>query len=285
MKHIIRYAAVLGMGTLVCLGCGEPLKEAQRIEDPRVLGVRIEGESGSSQVAPGEQVELSLLLAGPAGPVDAEVAFRVCVGAESERGVPACGGPPFLEGTALLSDFPVSAELPDDVALGARIVVLGVACAGSEPTLSANPLDWGCSDVDAPLRFSFETSVASGSERNQNPDLTQVTVEMSGTSLPLDDPSAAPSCDPNVAAVNANETHELRVELGQSAVEADEALQVSLFSTEGHLQRQFTFLDPDQPSFSIEFEAGAAEKAAKQYLVIRDSAEGVSWASWSFCQR
>ena len=285
MKHIIRHATLSGIFALASLGCGEPLKEAQRIEEPRVLGVRIEGESGSSEVAPGEQMELTLLLAGPEGPVDAEIAFRACVGKGTERGVPECGEAPFLEGTALASDFPFSAELPLTIALGARIVILGVACVGSEPSFAEDPRDWRCRDGDSPLRFSFETTAASGSERNRNPELEEVTAQISGTSLQLDDTLAAPSCEQDRATVAADQTHEMRIELGPEAFEAGEELQVSLFSTGGHLDRQFTFLEQGQTSFLIEFEASSAEKALKQYLVVRDSRGGVSWVTWSFCQR
>ena len=281
----VRDDRVTALVTLLCLGCGDPLKEAQLIEEPRVLGVRLDGENGSSQVAPGEQMEVTLLLAGPEGPVDAEVAFRVCVGKGTERGVPECSEAPFLEGSAPVSAFPISAELPEEVALGARILVLGVACVGSVPSLAAEPLDWGCSDDDPPLRFSLDSTVASQSEQNENPDLSEVTVELSGAALPLEDVDTAPSCEQDVESVAANQIHEVRVELGPGAAEAGEQLQASLFSTSGHWERQFSFLDPGQTSFSMEFEAAAREKASKQYLVIRDSRGGVSWVSWSFCQR
>lgn len=285
MKKFIRCTMTAAVSAHLCLGCGDPLKEAQRIEEPRVLGVRIDNESGSSQVAPGESIEVDLLLAGPTGPINAEVAFRVCLAGMSDRGVPKCSGTPFLEGTARASDFPFSAELPEGATEGERIVVLGVACVDSEPSLGDAPLDSSCGGDDPPLRFSFETTVASGSERNENPDLSQVVVELSDAALPLDDVDAPPSCDVGVASVAADETHDLRVELGPFASESGEQLQVSLFSTEGHLERQFTFLDEGETSFSLEFRAGESVEALKHYLVVRDSRGGVSWTSWSFCQR
>ena len=131
----------------------------------------------------------------------------------------------------------------------------------------------------------LKTTVVSENERNENPDLTQGAVEMSGTSIPLDEVAAAPSCDAEVASVAADETHDLLIELGSAALESGEQLQVSLFSTDGHLERQFTFVDEGQTSFSIQFEAGTSEEAVKQYLVVRDLRGGVSWVSWNFCQR
>lgn len=286
MNHVSRYLAGAALASILCLGCGEPLKDGQRIEEPRVLGVRIEGEEGSSQVAPGEALEVDLLVAGSSGPVNAEIAFRVCEGIMTDRGVPECSAAPFIEGSALATDFPFLGEVPAGVPEGARLVVLGVACADSEPNLAQDPLSWSCSEEeDPPLRFSFETSVAIGSDRNENPDLSQVEVELSGVAVSLDDIDETPSCDPDAAAAEAEETHDLQIDLGPLAIESGEELQVSLFSTEGKIERQFTFLDDEQPSFSLEFEAGAADVAVKHYLVARDSRGGVSWVSWSFCQR
>lgn len=285
MENLIRKFVAGTCCACLLLACGDPLKDAQNLDEPRVLGVRIDGGAGSSRVTPGVDLQVDLLLAGPAGPVEAEVAFAVCVGAPSDRGVPTCAGDPFLEGTALSSDLPISVEVPSGVEEGARVIVLGVACRDSGPTLSDDPLDWACATGDAPLRFSFESSVASQDETYRNPDLSEIDVAVSGTPLEPDGPNAAPTCDAAAITVAADQKHEVRIDLGSASTETGEGLQVSHFSTSGEFERQFTFLDAGQTAFSLAFEAGSADEAAKQYLVVRDAYGGVSWVSFGFCQR
>jgi hypothetical protein len=87
-----------------------------------------------------------------------------------------------------------------------------------------------------------------------------------------------------VAEVETRSKHELTIELGESARELGESIQLSHFSTAGLLDRPFTFFDLDQPlATSIEWDAPTASRPVKHYLVIRDGRGGVSFASFSVC--
>lgn len=280
----MRNAYIWAGVALSTVACEDALEPAQRIDQPRVLGVRVNTERGEASLVPGEPASLEVLLAGPGGPQPARVAYRFCEAASSARGVPYCEQEPWAEGVADVVDGPVALDVPAALGPGLRLALLGVACAEGEPTLAEASLDYGCSDDADPLRFSFDAWTL-GSAPQLNPDLAGLVVTLGDESVDLSGADAIPTCDDGMPALGRAQSHTLAVELGAAAIPENE-LQISHFSTRGKLERQFSFVAAEQePRVVLTWQAPPEAGPVKQYLVARDGLGGVSWATWNVCVR
>lgn len=268
---------------LLLLGCEDPLKDAQVLEEPRILGVRLAAAGDQSSLEPGQDASLEVLLAGPEGLLAARLAYQLCEAAESERGVPYCAGAVLAEATVALDGSPIALMVPADIAPDARLAVLGTACLAAEPRLAADPLDWSCSDGQPGLRFSFDARVSSPDSVNLNPDLSRVSLSISGVAVPPGTGQAA-TCDGDNSIVAADAVHQVAFELGEGAREAGESLQISHFSSRGRFERHYSFVAPEQqPEVRLSWSAPSASTTLQQYLVARDGRGGVSWLSFNLC--
>lgn len=281
-----KYAQVVlaALGALASIACGDPLKEAQIIEEPRTLAVQIEAGAGSARPAAGEEATARVVFAGTGGPQQVNLAYRICEAAESARGVPYCKGRIYEEGT--LDSVDALAEIaflvPDEATSGTRFAVLGVACPTDSPSLADDPDDWSCDGSEAPLAFSFDAWVG-GDDPNDNPDFSELVFELDGQVVDAQPASQAPSCDAGATYVNAGEKTTVRIEYGALTREDDEWLQVSHFATSGEYERQFTIIEPNEElTTEIEWKAGSAGPS-KHYLVARDGFGGVSFSTFSVC--
>lgn len=274
---------LLGLA-LTTLACEDALEPAQRIDQPRMLGVRVSTERGEASLVAGEAASLEFLLAGPDGPQPARIAYRFCEAASSERGVPYCEQEPWAEGVADVADGPVALDVPAALGPGVRLALLGVACVEGEPTLAETALDYGCSGETDPLRFSFDAWTLEDAPQ-LNPDLTGLVVTLADQSVELSGADVTATCDEVVPVLAAARSHTLTIELGASAITTNE-LQISLFSTRGKLERQFSFVAVEQePRVVLTWQAPPEAGPVKQYLVARDGVGGVSWATWNVCVR
>lgn len=276
--------ALTALGSLFSVGCGEPLKDAQKIEEPRTLAVQIEAEDGSATPGAGEEATARIVFAGTRGPEEVSVAYRICEAADSARGVPYCKGPIYEEGS--LDEVDALAEIafsvPSSSTAGTRFAVLGVACLTSAPRLAADPNDWSCEGPETPLAFSFDARVG-GEERNKNPDFSELVIDVDGTYVEAESVSKAPSCAAGMPQVKVGTKTAVTIDYGPLVREDGEWLQTSHFATSGEYERQFTILEPDEdPTTEIEWKAGSAG-ASKHYLVVRDGLGGVSFATFSVC--
>lgn len=279
---------VLVSALLCAVACGDPLKYAQTLEETRVIGVRVEGPEGRAALAAGEPARLEVLLAGPGGPQDVVLAYVVCPAIDSARGVPQCGDEPYQLGETGSASLPTfSFDTPETASEGQRVALLAVACQNGQASLQEDPLNWACDEgEERALRFSFDFEVLSDS-LNQNPDLSELQLSYNGEAIDVDSLDEPADCD-EAPAIGSQIQHQLSIDLGQGArqAELDELLQVSLFSTSGRFERQFTILDPEESlRFELEWDASDSAEAVKNYLVVRDDSGGVSWASWSICAR
>lgn len=280
--------------TWLALACEDPLKEAQRLEEPRVIGVRVVSASGAASLTPGEGATAEVLAAGPRGPLDAALAFRFCEAAASDRGVPYCATGALTEGVTGTLDAAISLEVPPSVRLGARLAFLGVACVEGEPELAEDPLDWRCRGAAGAMRTSFDAWIRTERFSHDNPDLSGLALRLAGAPLALQAPSMAPTCTEAANEVATGATHALEVHLGERAREPGdgsdahppESLQLSHFSSAGSFERPYSFIPYDAPpEVSIDWRAPAAGTPVKLYLVVRDGRGGVSWVSASVCAR
>lgn len=278
---------ILSLVSLVA--CGDPLKDGQKLEDPRVLAVTVFDEEGSATPAAGEAAELSFLVAGPEGPQEGRIAYQICEAADSARGVPFCAGELLADGeveseAALLG---VSFTVPEATLPGTRLAVLAVLCTEGAPELAEDPLDWACSDESAPFNLSFDLWTAPDSgEKNANPDLVDLAIEVREQAVSLDDPHEAPACGDGVVELDKERTHTFSFRLGEAAREGEEWLQVSHFSTAGLFEHQFSVMEPEEDAVvTLSWEAPKTAGPVKQYLVVRDGLGGVSFVSWTVCVR
>lgn len=272
------------LGALASIACGDPLKDAQIIEEPRTLAVQIEAEGGSARPGAGEEATARIVFAGTEGPQEVNLAYRICEAADSARGVPYCKGPIYEEGTldSVESLAEIAFVVPAAAAAGTRFAVLGVACPTDNPSLAEDPNDWSCDGPEAPLAFSFDAWVG-GEGPNENPDFSDLMIEVEGQVALAETPSEAPSCANGTPQVSAGEKVKVGIDYGSLVREDGEWLQVSHFSTSGQYERQFTILEPEEElTTEIEWEAGSAG-ASKHYLVVRDGLGGVSFATFSVC--
>jgi hypothetical protein len=271
----------------LCLtGCDDPLKPAELIEEARVLGVRVSTAEGAASLPPAATARAEVLLADAEGPLTARLAYRLCVAADSQRGVPRCVGASIAEGVADRGADGVDFQLPASLAADQRLALLGVGCTQSEPALAEAPLDWACSGGEPPLGFSFDVWSQSPELQNQNPNLDELRVTVAGALVPHEDPQVPPSCEPSAVELSAGETHRLELELGESVREDGEALQLSHFSTRGDYERHYSFVSAGaRPTIALSWKAPRESTPVKQYLVVRDGRGGVGWAAWSFCVR
>jgi hypothetical protein len=274
--------AVIVSSLLLLAGCEDPLKVAQLLEEPRILGVRLAGPDDRATLEPGQTAQLEVLLAGPTGRVGARLAYQLCEAADSERGVPYCAAEPFAEATVDFDGAALAIDVPVELAAGARLAVLGIACLEGEPSLAADPLDWSCSGSDPGLRFSFDARSSSAEVSNFNPDLSGLSLSVSGIAL---SPATAPAaCARGTAVLLAEATHQVEIALGEAAREPREALQLSHFSSSGRYERQYSFVAAEQaPEVRLTWRAPAAGTALEQYLVVRDGRGGTSWLTFNAC--
>ncbi len=267
------------------LACEDPLKPAERIDDPRVLAARVSTATGDASLVPGESAEAELLLAGPQGPLTARVAYRLCAAAESQRGVPYCAEEPFAAGVTDPGVGAAAFDLPPTLRGGVRLALLGAACLDGDPELGETPLDWSCTNGTEPLGFTFDAYTL-GTTPQANPDLNALSVKVAQTNLELSPASTAATCDAGTLKVAAGETHVVDLDLGEAAREPQETLQLSHFSTRGKFERHFSFVGPEQaPRVALKWQVPRETGPLKQYLVVRDGRGGVSWATWNFCVR
>src|SRR5690606_34965138 len=136
-----------------------PLKDAQRIEEPRLLGVRVTTEDGQASLVPGERASLQVLLAGPTGPLPARLAFTLCEAADSAHGVPFCEGDTLASDTVDLDGSPIAFDVPASARQGAHLLLLGVVCVEGEPAPFEDPSSANCRGGGAALRSSFDVWV------------------------------------------------------------------------------------------------------------------------------
>lgn len=265
-------------------GCGEPLEYGQDLEGPRVLGVRVESDDGTSWPGAGRTADVQLLVAGPDGPVETRVAYQVCLALETSWGVPLCGDDVLADGS---TDLDITPEFVFEGARHSRqeprLAVLGVACVTGAPVLQDDPESWSCDDDSLALRFSFEATEES--LVNENPMLDETDIRIADQTALLQSVTAEPDCD-DFPELSPDETVIISISLDERArsSETDELLQISHFATKGRLERQLTILDPDESlEFELEFETPSEPGPIKFYLVVRDDRGGTSWVAFGAC--
>jgi hypothetical protein len=302
--HAVAVAA-LALGS-----CADPLKEPQRIEATRVLGVRAE-VAGMPEVAspsPGQAVVVRWLVASPAADRAFGTRLQACVAAPVEIGIPGCESPPVAAeandpapATELRFAFTVPAR---DALRSMRMAVLGTVCDGAPVEADAPWPAEHCAGGAPPLPVSYEMDVVEGPP-NHNPELGPSALAWDGgpwvdpgpiLDLPVECANAPPSdALPRVAAGTVHRIGLRTRDEDRESLPADsfsgptrESLLVSHAATAGEIERPWSTVGPDGPSdLSVGFTAPAPVpdrgRLARVYFVVRDQRGGADFAVRALC--
>jgi hypothetical protein len=282
--------SVYWLASLLLLpSCSDPLKDAQLVVEPRVLGARVEveGEPERASPAPGEAASVRWLVVAPEPDPLLGWSLGVCSAAPEGSGLPACAEAPFAVASA---DEPVAGEPRLDFVVPAEttataLAVLGSVCPGSAPDGAG-----GCSEPGG-TAVSFDFALAPG-ELNFNPSIEPEALSFDGAVWQAGSdcalvPSVAPSSGHAIALL-LDEGDREPITPETSADPDREVLQASHFATGGELQRAFTIIQADQSDLgvSLEWKAPAAAPEGgliRFFFVVRDARGGSDWLERALC--
>jgi hypothetical protein len=293
------------LSSVLLAACGDPIKEAQRVEELRVLGARltVDDEPERATPEPGETARIEWLLADPSGlsPL-ATWSMKVCLAEDSSYGVPFCRGAELASAEqAELSDVlpTLTFQVPSSEELDSatRLLAAAVFCDGGVPEFNGDIETATCAGANTVQRASFDIFVVQGDAHNQNPTLGSASLEFAGD---VWDPVAADlNCSdgalPRVSAGSGE--HTIALTLPESAREFEErelddidleSLQISHLATLGLLDRRFSSIAPEDSNFvvTVPWQAPGSisePTPASFYFVVRDSRGGTSWLTRSLC--
>lgn len=302
-----------GLWLLLLPACGDPLLEPQRIVKPRLLGARLEVEGAPGRASPraGETLRVRWLLAAPEGTPSASFGFVGCALTEGTLGGHPleCAEPPFARGIRAEPEATapeLELTVPDDFAADA-LAVLGQVCVNGT-TSAAGDAAFTC-EGGTSLEASFDVELDHVTP-NHHPSLAHSNLRWNGAPWgePLANAVPGGACaddagspaQPVVLLDEQKATIELvlngadrepieRMEVGPTR----EALQLSLASTSGELDRAYAFLEAEDerdelPVASV-WEAPDSVPAEGQvvrfYFVLRDRRGGLDVAVRDVCVR
>ncbi len=293
---------------LLVAACGDPLKPPGLIEEPRVIGgkVEVDGEPRCAWPAPGEGATVRWLVGYSAQKVPMTWGLLVCPGLPQSMGVAECAGAPLATAVneAPSTESPsLHFELPGADALAGieRALALGVLCSNGVPVLRDSIIDSGCSDPAAPpLKFSLEIGIERDGEGNHNPNLSAATVALDDEIWAAAEPAAeaGSGCqggEARPAIVAGSGAH--RISITTSAADREpipdegrrEPLELTVLVTGGDLDRPYGVIEGDAESDRLEFawdapaEAAADGTLVRVYMVGRDQRGGLDWAERALC--
>ena len=311
---------VLYLGALFALAaCSDELSPGSRIEDPRVLGARVEvvGLETSATPAAGETANVRFFVATP--PTQdgtAAWAFVPCV--KQSGSTPLCAGPLLIDQLAMGEGEPsMTVRVPAEGDLFGKTSMLlsGIVCFGGTPTFEASGNDLpGCSEGTSKSQVvTFDFDIAQDGVRNTNPSMQNVVFTLDeGAWEPSLETAPATDCESSAGTsslpriVAGSTEHELRMNVATVArdtytrtipgeppivEETREQLLFSHFASGGSMQRQFSVLergeDPPADGFLIKWDAlDEAETTGNRvdfYFVVRDGRGGSDWVMRSAC--
>ena len=293
----MRTILVLTTG-LWLLGCDDPLKSVELVQEPRVLGARVEvdGDAGRAAPAPGESATATFLVAAPELETSLGFAFLACSAAPRESSRSACAGPPFaqiLSENGMTAAASLSFDVPADLDPNGRVALLGIICPGGTPSDDGS----SCDGPDPGTPVQLELELARDDDANLNPKLQ-------AGSIAFDDAEWAelPALDGECAGlgfleVSVQSKHIVTVNLDQSDRDAlprpskldpsRESLQLSHFTTAGDLTRAFETIawDSDELVRTTHWTAPKEPGLVRFWFVLRDFRGGGAFVERAVCVR
>ena len=285
-------AFVLAVGTL---GCEESLKPVDLIEEPRLLGARVEvvGDPERAAPAPGETVTVTLLLAAPESLASVGYAVVACAASDA-RGRPQCAGNDFFEASGFaMADEPVrfAFQVPRRLASEARVLLRGAVC----PSAKASE-DRTChGELGKP--FTLDLELARDGDVNRNPSLQPSSVRFDGRPWSDESPGTNDCADAAIPQVTVGSRHDMAIQIDEAdrdalprASELDpdrESLQLSHFATAGELDRAFESIAWNRHELlrTTSFAAPNEPGLVRFWIVLRDLRGGADFVSRFACVR
>lgn len=290
MKQVV----ILSMG-LWLLGCDDPLKTVELIEELRVLGARVEveGDAARAAPAPGERASATLLVAAPELEPALGFALAACPATARRGARSACDGPIFAEIVAENGDAPapkLDFEVPADLDPSGRILLLGTVCPDGSPTADGQSCDNG-----GGIAVQLELELSRSGDVNGNPELQADSIRFDDDVWPeatLSDGDCGGLGLPEVASES---THAVEVVLDESDRDAlprrndldptRESLQLAHFVSGGDITRAFETIAWDSKDLSrrVDWKAPKAPGLARIWFVLRDFRGGGALAERAIC--
>jgi hypothetical protein len=303
---------MLALTATLAAGCGDKFTPVSYVERARVLGARVSAASDSTRawIKPGEDANVTWLMAARQDPTPMTWAFALCAGPG-----PGCAGAPLAmmsgQGAVPAATF----TMPDQSALGSdgTVSLFGAICAdgtlGFDPQ-STLPTCTGDGASDTNVNFTVTAQV--GDATNHHPVLADDLLQLDGADWPAGPmPAVDSACDPTtglplIGATPNGQTavkHAIRMvsdgndretyQTGDPPVPTLEELQVSQFVTAGTADHHFadipaTDTRPDA-DVTLDWEPPAAKDVSAQgqvvqlHFVARDMRGGVDWIHRALC--
>jgi len=291
----VKRALLLTMGLLLG-GCDDPLKTVELVEDPRVLGARVEveGDAGRAAPAPGEHATVTLLVATPELEPSFGFALSACAAAPRQGARGRCAGPAFSQISAENGEqAPPRLELqvPGDLDPRGRVLVLGVVCPNGSPNADGS----ACDGPEPGTPVQLELELARDGDVNQNPELPEASVTFDGHAWPelrVVDGLCSGMGFPEVAA---GSVHDVGVALAESDRDplprssnldpARESLQLSHFVSSGDITRAFESIawNSDDLQRHVSWTAPTTPGLTRFWFVLRDFRGGGAFTSRAVC--
>ena len=291
MKQVV----TLSMG-LWLLGCDDPLKNVELIDETRVLGARVEvqGDAERAAPAPGETANVKLLVAAPELTPSLGFALAACpaAGRQGVRG--SCAGPPFAETFAANAGGAVPSldfEVPAELDASGRVLLLGVVCPNGSPRADGSSCDGD--EPGTPLQLELELSREG--DVNTNPELQAESIAFDGGAWP-ELPSVEGDCaGQGFVEVATESKHDLGVALDESDRDplprasaldpARESLQLSHFVSAGDVTRAFETIawDSEDLQRRVAWTAPKTPGLVRFWFVLRDFRGGGAFTTRAVC--
>ena len=278
------------------LGCDDPLKTVELVEEPRLLGARVEvlDDVGRAAPAPGEMATITFLLASPAPAQTQGFALAAC-SATARRGARTeCAAPPFAQivsqdGEA--GSVSLTFEVPPELDPAGRIAVLGIVCPFGSPSNEGK----SCDGVEPGRELTFALELSREDDVNLNPALEPASLTFDGEEWPAAGALDGDCAGQGYVEVEAGSKHAFEVALSEDDRDAvphperldpvRESLQLSHFVTGGDLSRAFESIawDSDELLRRTTWTAPKTPGLVRFWLVLRDLRGGGDFTARSVC--
>jgi hypothetical protein len=291
VKRALALLLGLGLG-----GCDDPLKPVELVDEPRVLGARVEvtDEPERAAPAPGENATARFLLATPELAPSLGFALAACPAVVRNGARSACDGEPFARIVSNDGDAAVPAlsfDVPASLDAAGRVAVLGIIC----PRGSPNADGTACDGAHPGTPVQLELELARDDDVNRNPELQPDSLSFDEREWPELALAEGDCAGAGYVEVTAGSKHTLGVALDESDRDPlprksdldpeRESLQLSEFVTAGDLTRAFQTVawDSDELTRSVEWTAPNRAGLVRVWLVLRDFRGGGAFVERAVC--
>jgi hypothetical protein len=288
-----RLGFVLG---LWLLGCDDPLKTVELVEEPRLLAARaaVLDDPGRAAPAPGETASVTFLLASPAVSQTQGFALAACPAAPRRSARSECAAEPFAQIVSADGEsdtVSLSFQVPADLDPAGRVAVLGIVCPFGSPSDDAQ----SCDGVEPGNHLTFEFELAREDDVNLSPTLEAASLTFDGQEWPDLAAVEGDCAGLGYVEVEAGSSHSFEVALSEEDRDAvphaqaldpvRESLQLSHFATGGDLSRAFQSIawDSDELLRRTTWKAPNAPGLVRFWLVLRDFRGGADFLERDVC--